>query len=218
MRCLMFLLAALFCMVQAHAVERVSTVLEMFTSSKCPACPAAEKVLQKLAEDKSTLALSYHVNIFKNKRMSTDPFTFDGADIRQRTYIRNVGGNAVYTPHLVVNGKEQMNGSNAFAARWALWQSGALADITISITTQENGHTLVLPKLTQRAALDVWQVVYHTTLNSGRTHSVKSITHLGTWQGNATTLPAPAFEKDGYNAAYILQKPAQGSIVAAYVQ
>ena len=45
----------------AHADQRL-TVVELFRSQGCPACPAADELLAELWEQPGILALSFHVD------------------------------------------------------------------------------------------------------------------------------------------------------------
>jgi len=91
------------------------TVLELFTSQGCSSCPLADELLGNVkdrVEDNSIIALSYHVDYW-NYIGWKDPFSSKANTQKQRAYGEKFFSNRIYTPQLVVNGKEHFVGSNA---------------------------------------------------------------------------------------------------------
>ncbi len=88
-------------------------VIELFTSQGCSSCPPADRFLSELASstDLEIVALSFHVDYW-NYIGWTDPFSSSAWSDRQRRYARTFGGNRVYTPQMVVNGRWEGVGSN----------------------------------------------------------------------------------------------------------
>ena len=89
-------------------------VLELFTSQGCSSCPPADRLLDQLAQrgDNSIITLSYHV-AYWNYIGWTDPFSKEAHADKQRVYAKKFGEGRIYTPQLVVNGKEHFVGSDA---------------------------------------------------------------------------------------------------------
>jgi len=90
-------------------------VLELFTSQGCSSCPKADVLLgsvKKDAKNNNIIALSYHVDYW-NYIGWNDPFSSKYNTEKQRGYGKKFYSNRIYTPQLVINGKEHFVGSNA---------------------------------------------------------------------------------------------------------
>ena len=89
-------------------------VLELFTSQGCSSCPSADALLAKVGneyKDDNVCTLSYHVDYW-NYIGWKDPFSQAKFTQKQRSYAQKFRDNQVYTPAVVVNGKEHFVGSN----------------------------------------------------------------------------------------------------------
>jgi hypothetical protein len=94
-----------------------AVVVELFTSQGCYSCPPAEKFLGDLSEQKTAIALEFHVDYWDDLVHGGDgkwkePFSKPAFTQRQRTYnqqIRRTGN--VYTPQMVIDGKLEALGS-----------------------------------------------------------------------------------------------------------
>jgi len=89
----------------------VRNVVELFTSQGCSSCPPADRVLNDLARDPSTLALSFPVDYWDYigwKDTLADP----GYTARQKAYAMAMGKDQVYTPQAIVNGLGDSVGSD----------------------------------------------------------------------------------------------------------
>jgi hypothetical protein len=103
---------------------RPFALVELFTSEGCSSCPPADAVLRQLADDARTssrevYALSFHVDYW-NEIGWVDRFSQAAFSARQRAYANARRERSVYTPQLVVNGREELNGSDANGARRAI--------------------------------------------------------------------------------------------------
>lgn len=92
-------------------------VLELFTSQGCSSCPSADRLLAKTFQEaqqagKSVFVLSYHVDYWDRLGWK-DPYSQAQYTQRQYEYGEFFHNSNVYTPQLVVNGKEEFVGSNA---------------------------------------------------------------------------------------------------------
>ena len=98
-------------------------VLELFTSEGCSSCPAADELLARIqqeAGDKPVYLLSYHVDYW-DRLGWRDAFSQAEFSKRQYQYSRHLNAE-VYTPQLVVNGKEEFVGSDQSAITSAISQ------------------------------------------------------------------------------------------------
>nr|WP_321222802.1 DUF1223 domain-containing protein [uncultured Psychroserpens sp.] len=87
------------------------TVLELFTSQGCSSCPPADKLLTQVQNNKDVIALSYHVDYW-NYIGWKDPFSKEKFSNKQRKYGQKFNSSTIYTPQVVINGKEHFVGSN----------------------------------------------------------------------------------------------------------
>ncbi len=88
-------------------------VLELFTSQGCSSCPSADRLLTEVSESygsENVIALSYHVDYW-NYIGWKDPFSKKAYSDKQRKYSRKFFSSSIYTPQVVINGKEHFVGS-----------------------------------------------------------------------------------------------------------
>src|SRR5690606_23106952 len=88
-------------------------VVEPFTSQGCSSCPPADALLPRLDDAAGPLevvALAYHVDYW-NDLGWRDPLSSPRWSERQRRYARRLPSGRVYTPQLVVAGREHVVGS-----------------------------------------------------------------------------------------------------------
>lgn len=82
-------------------------VVELFTSQGCSSCPQAERSLAQLGEQtggQPVFPIEWHVDYWDYLGWP-DPYALPEAARRQRSYGRALG-TRIYTPQLVVNGRE----------------------------------------------------------------------------------------------------------------
>jgi hypothetical protein len=94
------------------------SLIELFTSEGCSSCPPAEKWLSALKSSsdlwKKAVPVAFHVDYW-DRLGWRDRFAKPEFTSRQQRYAAAWGGDSVYTPSFVVNGKEWRGwfGSNA---------------------------------------------------------------------------------------------------------
>src|SRR4051794_27969654 len=115
----------------------VTVVLELFTSEGCSSCPPADQFLQRLVDsqpiaDVQIIALGEHVDYWDRlgwkDRFSSALFT-----TRQQTYGNTFNLSSIYTPQIVVDGRAELVGTDAEAARLAIERARAQAHGTVRI-------------------------------------------------------------------------------------
>jgi hypothetical protein len=103
-------------------------LVELYTSQGCDMCPAAEKVLGALAErDPRIVPIAFHVDYFNDpwKDVFSDPLYSQ----RQATYNqlytkpKNREYGVYYTPMLMIDGEQSVNGRDPAAAEAAIRQA-----------------------------------------------------------------------------------------------
>ena len=99
-----------------------SSLIELFTSEGCSSCPPAEKWLSALKSSsdlwKKAVPVAFHVDYWDHLGWR-DRFAKPEFTSRQQRYAAAWGGDSVYTPSFVVNGKE-----------WRGWFGGNAMPIT----------------------------------------------------------------------------------------
>ena len=95
----------------AHAA-----VVELFTSEGCSSCPPADGVLDHIdpsarASGQPVIALAFHVDYWDDLGWA-DPFASPDFTARQRDYAGVFHGSGLYTPEMVVGGRDAFVGSD----------------------------------------------------------------------------------------------------------
>ncbi|MEP4151235.1 MAG: DUF1223 domain-containing protein, partial [Lentilitoribacter sp.] len=116
-------------------------VVELFTSQGCSSCPPADKALGKLIEEGKVLALSYHVDYWNYLGWEDTLATKEATD-RQYAYAKTLKRRGVYTPQVIVNGRDHLVGSNyngikARVSKFDSSERGLAVPLTISASSDE---------------------------------------------------------------------------------
>lgn len=155
-------------------------VVELFTSEGCSSCPPADAALADLASERDVYALSFHVDYWDDLGW---PDRFASADntARQQAYARTFGARGVYTPQMVVGGREQFVGSDRDRADAAIARAlGSAPVVPLTLQARRTGADTLAIDYTSSGApagatLDVAVVERATSSvvrageNSGRT-------------------------------------------------
>jgi hypothetical protein len=135
--------------------ETQSSLIELFTSEGCSSCPAAEKWLSGLKSNqdlwKKIIPVAFHVDYW-DRLGWRDRFAKPEFTARQQRYAAAWGGDSVYTPGFVVNGREWRDwfGGNAIpksstrvgVLRVSLGSDGKLSATFVPPTTQSGSLAL----------------------------------------------------------------------------
>ena len=95
--------ATLTCQARSNAVAPV--VVELYTSEGCSSCPPADRWLSTLKARPGLLALAFHVSYW-DRLGWPDRFASAEATARQHELATLAGSRQVYTPQVVVNGRD----------------------------------------------------------------------------------------------------------------
>jgi hypothetical protein len=165
-------------------------VVELFTSEGCSSCPPADQHLADIETDararhKNVVTLSFHVDYW-NYLGWQDPFSDARYSERQKLYADTLSGGQLYTPQMVVNGREEFVGSargKASAAIERVLQEPTA--MSISVTPKLNAGAL---EVGYRIDGDTHNAVLHLALtqpvlgvpvsrgeNAGRTLTHRSV-------------------------------------------
>jgi hypothetical protein len=200
---------------QSVAAHPSAVLVELFTSEGCSDCPPADELLRQVDGHKTAggqliVGISEHVSYWNGLGWK-DPFSADLYTNRQNDYGTRFGLSSVYTPQMVVNGREQFVGSDGRALQAALATEAQRKQISLRIDSAQIKDNSVMFSYTasdlpakgalQLVAVLVDDVDQSSVLrgeNSGRklTHVAvaRAFAPLGALQEAAehsTTLPLP---------------------------
>ena len=96
-----------------------TVVVELFTSQGCSSCPPADELLRQIGRERGVLALSFHVDYW-NRLGWKDPFSDHRWSERQERYARAFGTHGLYTPMMVIDGRQDLVGSKSTEVREAI--------------------------------------------------------------------------------------------------
>jgi hypothetical protein len=126
---------------QADSAHPSAVLVELFTSEGCSDCPPADELLRQVNGHKSAdgqliVGISEHVSYWNGLGWK-DPFSADLYTNRQNDYGTHFGLGSVYTPQMVVNGREQFVGSDSRALLAALATESQRKQISLRIDSAQ---------------------------------------------------------------------------------
>ncbi|MEP7228634.1 MAG: DUF1223 domain-containing protein [Ginsengibacter sp.] len=177
-------------------------VLELFTSQGCSSCPSADRLLDTYSNKENVIALSFHVDYW-NRLGWKDPYSSSAYTDRQYKYASSLNS-SVYTPQLVINGENEMVGSDAKRIDNTLkkvWSQDSNADVSIEDITVNNGKATVNYTINESAGNVILNIalVEKKTVTAIRSGENGGVTLSGTnVVRNFKTLNNPADGKGSY--------------------
>ena len=141
--------------------SRIPVLVELFTSEGCSSCPPADALLRDLlatqpVDGAFVVGLSEHVDYW-NRLGWTDPFSDRAFSARQSAYAEAHRSDDVYTPQMVVDGREVFVGSDRVRALAAIAAAAKTAKSEITLRWNDNGDLDVhLASGQVRANTTVW--------------------------------------------------------------
>lgn len=217
--------------ISAPATQAADNVVlvELFTSQGCSSCPPADRNLAALAKREDVLALSMHVDYWDYLGWR-DTFASTAHTERQYEYRRLMGARVVYTPQMIIQGREDVPGYKPDMIAEAISKSAAVpraagiaiadvdgmyeAVITGTASTPEQTCTIWVASYAQESPVEI-----ERGENAGRTityhNVVEKLMKVGPWDTDAPqtiNLPQPAA---GEGVAVWLQDDATGEVISA---
>jgi hypothetical protein len=190
-------------------------VLELFTSQGCSSCPAADALLKDLAAKPDIIALAYHVDYWDYIGWP-DTFGAKAHSDRQRDYATAWGSSRIFTPQLIVNGRDGVVASRKAEVSDAVGK----AALELPVSLEANGDMLEIsvPPNSSFGGAMIWLVSYldHADVkidrgeNQGKTVDYTQIVTdrqvLGMWEpASGAHLKRPLSE--------VLTPPANGAVI-----
>ncbi len=158
-------------------------VLELFTSQGCSSCPSADRLLDIYSNKENVIALSFHVDYW-NRLGWKDPYSSSAYTARQYKYASSLNS-SVYTPQLVINGENEMVGSDAKRIDNTLkkvWSQDSNADVSIEDIKVNDGKATVnytISEVTGNVILNI-ALVEKKTITSIKSGENRGVTLSGT--------------------------------------
>jgi hypothetical protein len=207
----------------AGGTPRRPVVLELFQSQGCSSCPPANANLNAIADRPDVLALSFGVTYWDQLGWK-DSFAQPAFTDRQKAYARGLGAQ-LGTPQMVVEGRQDLIGTNARELEAVLRRARPAMDATVAVSRER---VEIGAGQAPKAGADIWLVRYDPRVqqvavqrgeNNGKTlphrDVVRELTRLGGWNGAPvafTTMP-PA--DPALRTAVLVQARNGGPILAA---
>ena len=121
----------------SHQSAVQAVLVELFTSEGCSDCPPADALLAQLDSTQyvpgaQAIVLSEHVTYWNHEGWR-DPFSLDAMTGRQEVYQHQFSLSEAYTPQIVVDGAEQMVGSDSAKVESAIARAATTSKLDIKI-------------------------------------------------------------------------------------
>jgi len=198
-------------------------VLELFQSQGCSSCPPANANLNAIADRPDVLALSFGVTYWDQLGWK-DSFAKPAFTDRQKAYARGLGAQ-LGTPQMVVEGREDLIGTNARDVDLALRRARPAMDAPVTLS---RGRVEIGAGQAPKAGADVWLVRYDPRVrqvaiqrgeNNGKTlphrDVVVDLIRLGAWTGPPTSFATAPPADPALRTAVLVQARNGGPILAA---
>jgi len=206
---------------------QADVVVELYTSQGCSSCPPADALLGELADREDVIALSLHVDYWDYLGWK-DEFANPAFTARQRGYASTAGHGMIYTPQMVIGGKDHIVGTRAMDLADSLTQHKE-REAPIGLEAQRQGDIVQVradPAQGAQGGFIVQLVHYSETEtvsikrgeNAGREMTyhnvVKGWNQIAEWDGaSALSIDAQASGDDPM--VVIIQREGPGVILAA---
>jgi hypothetical protein len=194
-------------------------LMELFTSEGCSSCPPADALLRKLHGTRTgsgqlIVGISEHVTYWNHLGWS-DPFSQPAFTERQNAYGQRFHLESIYTPQVVVNGEEQVVGSDSEAIMRALRAQDRATPMAIHIlSAAASGNSLAVTFSVAGVApakgADIYAVIADDLTNSNVLRGENSGRHLS-HVSVARSLTRIARVKDATTVTATLSQPAQSA-------
>jgi hypothetical protein len=207
----------------AYAQAKKPVFVELFTSQGCSSCPPADALLGELVKHQDVIALTFPVDYWDYLGWK-DTLASPANSRRQYSYAKTRRDGQVYTPQIVLNGREHVIGNKrAHVLRKIAEMSKAknFAHVPVTLTALKDVikiDTGRSPAGLASQQASVWLIMFKKKVtipikhgeNRGRSISyfnvVRQMLPLGRWTGKPMqiTLPKAKLIAQGYDGCVAL--------------
>lgn len=204
-----------------------AVVVELYTSQGCSSCPPADEVLSQLVGRKGVIPLALHVDYWDYIGW-TDKFGSAANTARQKAYAQAIGSRTIYTPQLIIEGDDRVEGPRPLDVA-ELIQEHRAETTPVALTVSREGDTVKIAATSSQSFgkevmvqlvryLPEQTVTIPRGENAGRTITYHNIVTawqtIGTWNG-AAPMAMQATAAGPQPVVVIVQEPGPGEILAA---
>lgn len=131
--------------------SKVPVVVELFTSEGCSSCPPADALLSRLAREQPVpgveiIALGMHVTYWDQLGWK-DPASLRDATDRQQEYGRAFGEDRIYTPQAVIDGRQELVGSDESGVKRAIARAARQPHAHVEVTASLDATRVLVAKV-----------------------------------------------------------------------
>jgi hypothetical protein len=210
----------------ASAAARSPVLVELFTAQGCRGCLEANAYIGKLADRPGVMALTYSVDYWDYLGW-TDTFARPEYSERQRAYVQRLKLREPYTPQVVVDGNQEVQGLKTGEIDRLVHAAAESPRNPPDILFIGKRRVDVGTGRAGRGGADVWLVRYdprnvEVAVRAGdnrgetvvQTNVVRQIKRLGTWRGRPHAYRIPPPPEDGLRTVVVVQAPRGGRVLA----
>ena len=202
-------------------------VVELYTSQGCSSCPPADGLLEELANHDGVIALALHVDYWDYIGWK-DGFGSPAYSARQKAYAQAAGSRMIYTPQMIVEGRDRVVGFRPMQVADLIHQNrDQHSSVTLAIRRAGGSVHIEAASsapLAGGAMVQLVRYIPERTVkigrgeNAGRTMTYRNIVSswqtLRSWDG-AAALAFDAAAPGDDPVVVIVQSPGPGPILAA---
>ena len=207
------------------AAAKTPILVELFTAQGCGACRDANSYLAKLAERPGVLGLTFSVDYWDYLGW-TDTFAKPEYAERQRAYVTRLKLREPYTPQVVVDGREEVQGQKTAEVDRLIRVAASAPHNPPDIRFVGGRRVDVGSGRVVKGGAEVWLIRYDPRTvevavkagdNRGETitqkNVVRQIKRLGLWRGKPVAFRLPAAADEGLKTVVVVQAPKGGRIL-----
>ncbi len=208
---------------RSHA--RPPVVVELFTAQGCASCPQADLNLGQLSERKGVLALTFPVDYWDylgwRDTLAKPEFTE-----RQRAYVSRLKVREIYTPEIVVDGRDEAPGLDQDRIDSLIKGAPESRKDDPAVRLLHGGMRVEVKPTRSGRSADVWLVRYDPQQQDVRVKSgdnkgqlvsqrnvVRELVKLGRVSNRAVTFTLPKRGGDGLKTVVLVQGVRGGPIL-----
>ena len=221
-------IVALWTSLASWAMAEGPVVVELFTSQGCSSCPPADALLAEISKRDDIIALALHVDYWDYIGWK-DQFADPEHTVRQRGYSHASGRRSIYTPQMIIGGKDHVIGSRPMKLAELIEAHRKLQPSAKVALERKSGRVTIRVTPTDRlpGGITVVQLVTYTPHetveirrgeNAGRTFTyyniVRNFVEVGRWDGHGVYRATVRVPED-IPVAVLVQHGQHGPILGA---